>query len=63
EGNIIEKNELFDLIQDLNDLEIIELNDFIPLYKILDEQQQRKIDIILDSNDCKSSSLEKRISD
>ncbi|CAI2199746.1 13063_t:CDS:1, partial [Funneliformis geosporum] len=63
EGNIIEKNELFDLIQDLNDLEIIELNDFIPLYKILDEQKQRKIDIILDSNDFKSSSLEKRISD
>ncbi|CAI2188531.1 7485_t:CDS:2, partial [Funneliformis geosporum] len=55
QGKIIEKNELFGLIQDLNDLEIIELNDFIPLYKILDEQQQRKIDIILNSNDCKSS--------
>ncbi|CAI2182524.1 14265_t:CDS:2, partial [Funneliformis geosporum] len=50
QGKIIEKNELLNLIQDLNDLEIIELDDIIPLYKILDEQQQRKIDIILNSN-------------
>ncbi|CAI2169164.1 14482_t:CDS:2 [Funneliformis geosporum] len=55
QGNIIEKNDFFDLIQHLNDLEIIELDDIIPLYKILDEQMQRKIDIILDSNDCNSS--------
>ncbi|CAG8720898.1 14275_t:CDS:2, partial [Funneliformis caledonium] len=57
QGNIIEKNELFDLIQHfdsiqhLNDLEIIELDEIIPLYKILDEQQQSKIDIILNSID------------
>jgi len=52
EGNIIQENDLYDLIQDSNNkLEIIEFDDVISLYKILEEQQQRRIDIILDSND------------
>ncbi|RIA91139.1 hypothetical protein C1645_805361 [Glomus cerebriforme] len=50
-GNVIEGNELSDLVQNLNDdLEIVELANVIPLYKILDEQQQRKIDTILNNN-------------
>ncbi|GBC04071.1 hypothetical protein RclHR1_00550016 [Rhizophagus clarus] len=47
-GNIIEKNELFDLIQDLNDdLEIIELDNIISLCEILDKEQQEKINNII----------------
>jgi TPR repeat protein len=49
-GNIIEKNELLDLMQNLNDdLEIVELDNIIPLYKILDGQQQEKIDNIINN--------------
>ncbi|GBC33756.2 hypothetical protein GLOIN_2v1497532 [Rhizophagus irregularis DAOM 181602=DAOM 197198] len=47
-GNIIEKHELLDLVQNLNDdLEIIELDNIISLYEILDKEQQEKIDNII----------------
>ncbi|GBB84806.1 hypothetical protein RclHR1_11380004 [Rhizophagus clarus] len=45
---IIEENDLYDWIQNKNNnLEIIEYNDIIPLYKILKVEQQRKIDYLL----------------
>jgi hypothetical protein len=50
-GNIIEENKLLDLMQNLNDddLEIVEFDDIIPIYKILDDIQQEKIDNIISS--------------
>ncbi|GES80252.1 kinase-like domain-containing protein [Rhizophagus clarus] len=54
EGEFVEKNDLTNWIQNSSNLEIIELDDIIPFYKILNEQQQRKIDNILKkSNDRK----------
>ena len=51
EGNIIEKNEISGLIQNLNnDLEIVEFDDVISLYKILEEEQQREIENIILNN-------------
>ncbi|PKY54494.1 hypothetical protein RhiirA4_501581 [Rhizophagus irregularis] len=57
QGEVIEKNieknigkniELFKWIQNINNnLEIIEYDNIIPLYKILEVEQQRKIDDIL----------------
>ncbi|CAB4378635.1 unnamed protein product [Rhizophagus irregularis] len=47
-GNIIEKDKLLDLVQNLNDdLEIIELDNITSLYEILDKEQQEKIDNII----------------
>ncbi|CAB4471293.1 unnamed protein product [Rhizophagus irregularis] len=47
-GNIIENHELLDLMQNLNDdLEIIELDNIISLYEILDKEQQGKINNII----------------
>ncbi|CAB4426627.1 unnamed protein product [Rhizophagus irregularis] len=48
-GKIIKKNKLFNWIQNPNNLEVIEFDDIIPLYKILKETQQKKIDDILQS--------------
>jgi hypothetical protein len=46
---IIEENDLFNWIKNTNNnLEIIEYNDIIPLYKILKVEQRRKIDFILE---------------
>ncbi|CAB5369944.1 unnamed protein product [Rhizophagus irregularis] len=54
EGEVVEKNSLTNWIQNTNNLEIIELDDIIPFYKILEQQQQRKIDSLLKkSNDRK----------
>ncbi|CAB4426304.1 unnamed protein product [Rhizophagus irregularis] len=51
EGKIIEKNDLHNWIQNMNNhLEIIEFDDIIPLYKILKVNQQEKIDDILKNN-------------
>ncbi|GBB84210.1 hypothetical protein RclHR1_10830001 [Rhizophagus clarus] len=50
-GNIIEKNDLRNWIQNTNNnLEIVEFDNIIPLYKILEVEQQRKIDDILKNN-------------
>ncbi|CAB5369751.1 unnamed protein product [Rhizophagus irregularis] len=50
-GKIVEKNELSNWIKNTNDnLEIIEFDNNIPLYKILDAEQQEKIDVILRNN-------------
>ncbi|RIA88009.1 hypothetical protein C1645_827011, partial [Glomus cerebriforme] len=47
-GRIIEKNNLPNWIQNTNNhLELIEFDDVDPLYKILEEEQQRKINNIL----------------
>ncbi|EXX73154.1 uncharacterized protein OCT59_006968 [Rhizophagus irregularis] len=47
-GDIIEKNGLSEWIQNINnDLEIIEFNNIIPLYDILEVEQKKEIDIIL----------------
>ncbi|CAB4376520.1 unnamed protein product [Rhizophagus irregularis] len=47
-GKIIEQNDLFHWIQNTNNqLEIIELDNIIPLYKILEAGQRRQIDDIL----------------
>lgn len=48
--NIVEQNELPDLMQNLNNLEIIEMDYIISLRKLLDIEQQRKVDIILNNN-------------
>ncbi|GBC01725.1 hypothetical protein RclHR1_04300007 [Rhizophagus clarus] len=50
EGKIIEKSDLSNWIQNPNDLEIIEFDEIIPLYKILKEEQQSKIENILKNN-------------
>ncbi|GBC10195.1 hypothetical protein RclHR1_09420003 [Rhizophagus clarus] len=48
-GESIEKDDLSDWIKDTNDnLEVIEFDNIIPLYKILKIEQQKKIDDILD---------------
>jgi TPR repeat protein len=49
-GRIIEKNDLPNWIHNPNNLEIIEFDKIVPLYKILKEQQQKKIDSILKGN-------------
>ena len=53
-GNIIKEDELSNLAEDLNndfnDLEVIEFDNVISLYEILEEEQQRKISTILDDN-------------
>ncbi|PKC59800.1 hypothetical protein RhiirA1_492077 [Rhizophagus irregularis] len=50
-GRIIEKNELRDWIQNMNNhLEVVEFDNIIPLYKILGVEQQRKIDDLLKDN-------------
>jgi hypothetical protein len=47
-GVVVEKNDLFNWIQNTNNnLEIIEFDNIIPLYKILKLEQQRKVDDIL----------------
>ncbi|GBB88479.1 hypothetical protein RclHR1_01500009 [Rhizophagus clarus] len=47
----VEKNDLSNWIQNTNNnLEIIEFDNIIPLYKILEVEQQRKIDSILKNN-------------
>ncbi|GBC08653.1 hypothetical protein RclHR1_00830004 [Rhizophagus clarus] len=53
-GNVIEENELSDWIQNTNDLEIIEFNNIISLYDILEIEQKRRIDIVVNKqNDYK----------
>ncbi|CAB5383629.1 unnamed protein product [Rhizophagus irregularis] len=48
EGEVVEKNDIHTWINDTsNNLEIIEFDNIIPLYKILKVEQQRKIDDIL----------------
>ncbi|CAB4426259.1 unnamed protein product [Rhizophagus irregularis] len=49
-GKIIEINDLLNWIQNPSNLEIIEFDDIIPLYKILEERQQKKIDDLLQNN-------------
>ncbi|CAB4485949.1 hypothetical protein RhiirA5_418921 [Rhizophagus irregularis] len=49
-GKIIEINDLLNWIQNPSNLEIIEFDNIIPLYKILEEQQQKKIDDLLQNN-------------
>ncbi|CAB4471278.1 unnamed protein product [Rhizophagus irregularis] len=51
-GDIIEENDLNNWINNTNDkLEVIELDEIISLYDILESEQKRKIDIILNNND------------
>ncbi|CAB5373518.1 unnamed protein product [Rhizophagus irregularis] len=51
EGEVVEKNDLYDWIQKTNNnLEIIEFDNIIPFYKLLEVDQQRKIDNILKNN-------------
>jgi hypothetical protein len=53
-GNIIKKEDLHKWIQSTNDMEIIEFDNIISLYDILKEEQQRDINIILNTqNDAK----------
>jgi hypothetical protein len=50
-GKIVEKNDLFHWIQNTNNhLEIIELDNIIPLYKILEAGQRKQIENILNNN-------------
>ncbi|CAB5383754.1 unnamed protein product [Rhizophagus irregularis] len=49
-GKIIEINDLLNWIQNPSNLEIIEFDDIIPLYKILEERQQKKIDDLSQNN-------------
>jgi hypothetical protein len=46
-GNVIERNDLFEWIQNTKDLEIIEFNNIISLYDILEIEQKKRIDIVL----------------
>jgi hypothetical protein len=46
-GRIVEKNDLLNWIRNSNYLEIIEFDYIVPLYKILKEEQQIKIDNLL----------------
>jgi hypothetical protein len=50
-GNIIKIDDLPDWIQNINDLEIIEFDEVIPLYEILEAEQRRKIDYTLNTQD------------
>ncbi|GBC04282.1 hypothetical protein RclHR1_00560009 [Rhizophagus clarus] len=54
-GDVIEKSDLYNWIQNTDDgLEIIEFNNVISLYDILEVEQKRKIDIVLNGqNDLK----------
>ncbi|CAB4488102.1 unnamed protein product [Rhizophagus irregularis] len=73
ERDIIEENDLSKWIQNTkNDLEIIEFDNIIPLYDILEVEQKKKIDIILNkgnnfkiimtgSTDLKDSDITKQI--
>jgi TPR repeat protein len=49
-GKIIEKNDLPNWLQNPNNLEIIEFDNIDPLYKILKEEQQMKINDLLQNN-------------
>ncbi|PKY26105.1 hypothetical protein RhiirB3_441297, partial [Rhizophagus irregularis] len=72
-GDIVEENDLSKWIQNTkNDLEIIEFDNIIPLYDILEVEQKKKIDIILNkgnnfkiimtgSTDLKDSDITKQI--
>jgi len=48
-GEIIGKNDILNWIQNTNDLEIIEYDEVISLYDILELEQKRKIDIVLNN--------------
>ncbi|GBB87407.1 hypothetical protein RclHR1_13880002 [Rhizophagus clarus] len=48
-GNLIERADLPKWIQNTNDLEVIEFDNIISLYDILKEEQQRSINIILNT--------------
>ncbi|EXX57343.1 Ack1p [Rhizophagus irregularis DAOM 197198w] len=54
DGNIIQEDGLVKMIKNINteddDLEIIELDEIISLYDILELEQKRKIDIVLNNN-------------
>ncbi|CAB4474360.1 unnamed protein product [Rhizophagus irregularis] len=51
-GDVIKKKDLSNWIQNTNnDLEVIEFDNIIPLYHILEIEQQKKIDVILNKND------------
>jgi hypothetical protein len=51
-GDIIKKDELSNWIQNINDdLEVIELDDIISLHRILEIEQQKRIDAILNEKD------------
>jgi hypothetical protein len=51
EGKVIKKDDLHNRIQNINDeLEIIELDEIISLYDILELRQKRRIDTILNNN-------------
>ncbi|CAB4433388.1 unnamed protein product [Rhizophagus irregularis] len=51
-GDVIEENGLSEWIQNTkHDLEVIELNNIIPLYNILEVEQTRRIDTILNKQD------------
>ncbi|CAB5369950.1 unnamed protein product [Rhizophagus irregularis] len=50
-GDIMEENDLNNWINNTNDkLEVIELDEIISLYDILESEQKRKIDIIFNNN-------------
>ncbi|CAB4415500.1 unnamed protein product [Rhizophagus irregularis] len=51
-GEIIEENDLPEWIQNAeDDLEVIELNNIIPLYNILEVEQTKRIDTVLNEQD------------
>ncbi|GBC51776.2 kinase-like domain-containing protein [Rhizophagus irregularis DAOM 181602=DAOM 197198] len=52
EGKVIKEDEIYNRIQNINDeeLEIIELDEIISLYDILELKQKRRIDAILSDN-------------
>lgn len=53
-GDVIEEDNLNNWIHNTNDkLEVIELDEIIPLYDILELEQKRKIDIIINDNNRK----------
>jgi hypothetical protein len=48
EGEVVEKSDIYNWIKNTNNnLEIIQFDNIIPLYKILEVEQQRKVDDIL----------------
>ncbi|UZO03689.1 uncharacterized protein OCT59_024092 [Rhizophagus irregularis] len=51
-GGVIEKNDLSNWVQEIeNNLEVIEYDEITSLYEILEEEQKRKIDIVLNKKD------------
>ncbi|EXX50996.1 Skt5p [Rhizophagus irregularis DAOM 197198w] len=50
-GNIVEKNDLSNWIKDDDNLEIIEFENVISLYDILEVEQRRRIDVVLNKQD------------